>query len=81
LPIDDAGNKTILGFYRLSLASVDFARTLEILQRGLARHDVPGFVARTFSWSHHLPNQSEPGTVFQAELLRVAQQKSLPATA
>jgi GNAT superfamily N-acetyltransferase len=40
--IDDA-DKTILGFYGLSPASVDYARTPEIVRRGLARHDVPGF--------------------------------------
>ena len=43
LAIDDADNKTILGFYSLSPASVDYARTPEIVRRGLARHDVPGF--------------------------------------
>ena len=43
LAIDDADNKTILGFYSLSPASVDYARTPEIIRRGLARHDVPGF--------------------------------------
>lgn len=43
LAIDDADNKTILGFYSLSPASVHYARTPEIVRRGLARHDVPGF--------------------------------------
>jgi GNAT superfamily N-acetyltransferase len=42
LAIDDA-DKIILGFYSLSPASVDYARTPEIVRRGLARHDVPGF--------------------------------------
>jgi len=42
LAIDDAG-KSILGFYSLSPVSVDYARTPEIVRRGLARHDVPGF--------------------------------------
>ena len=42
LAIDDA-DKTILGFYSLSPASVDYARTPEIVRRGLARYDVPGF--------------------------------------
>jgi GNAT superfamily N-acetyltransferase len=42
LAIEDAG-KTILGFYSLSPASVDYARTPEMVRRGLARHDVPGF--------------------------------------
>jgi GNAT superfamily N-acetyltransferase len=43
LAIDDNDNKTILGFYSLAPASVDYARTPEIIRRGLARHDVPGF--------------------------------------
>lgn len=43
LAIDDNDNKAILGFYSLSPASVAYARTPEIVKRGLARHDVPGF--------------------------------------
>ena len=41
--IDDADNKTILGYYSLSPASVEYARTPGIVKRGLARYDVPGF--------------------------------------
>jgi GNAT superfamily N-acetyltransferase len=43
LAIDDADNKTILGFYSVSPASISYALTPEIVRRGLARHDVPGF--------------------------------------
>ena len=43
LAIDDADNKTILGFYSLSPASIGYARTPEMVRRGLARHEVPGF--------------------------------------
>lgn len=43
LALDDADNRTILGFYSLSPASVDYARAPEIVRRGLARHDLPGF--------------------------------------
>lgn len=43
LAIEDSGGKTILGFYSLSPASVEYARTPELVRRGLARHDVPGF--------------------------------------
>jgi GNAT superfamily N-acetyltransferase len=43
LAIDDADDKTILGFYSLSPASVAYDRTPEIVKRGLARHEVPGF--------------------------------------
>jgi GNAT superfamily N-acetyltransferase len=41
--IDDADQKTIVGFYSLSPASVEYDRTPEIARRGLARYDVPGF--------------------------------------
>jgi GNAT superfamily N-acetyltransferase len=43
LAIDDADSKTIHGFYSLAPASVDYTLTPEIVRRGLARHDVPGF--------------------------------------
>jgi GNAT superfamily N-acetyltransferase len=43
LAIGDAGDTTVLGFYSLSPASVEYARAPEIVRRGLARHDVPGF--------------------------------------
>jgi len=43
LAIEDADNKTILGFYSLSPASVEYARTPEIVRRGLARYEVPAF--------------------------------------
>jgi GNAT superfamily N-acetyltransferase len=43
LAIDNADDKTILGFYSLSPASVDYARTPDIIRSKLARHDVPGF--------------------------------------
>ncbi len=43
LAIEDAPDKAVLGFYSLGPASVDYAQTPEIVRRGLARHDVPGF--------------------------------------
>jgi GNAT superfamily N-acetyltransferase len=43
LAIDDADNKTILGYYSLSPASIAYARTPELIRRGLARYDVPAF--------------------------------------
>lgn len=43
LAIDDADHKTILGFYSLSPASVEYARTPEVVRRGLARYEVPVF--------------------------------------
>jgi GNAT superfamily N-acetyltransferase len=41
--ISEADNKTILGFYSLSPASLAYARTPELIRRGLARHEVPAF--------------------------------------
>jgi GNAT superfamily N-acetyltransferase len=41
--IDEADNKSILGFYSLAPGALAYADTPELLRRGLARHDVPGF--------------------------------------
>ncbi len=43
LAISEDDNTTILGFYSLSPASIEYARTPEIVRRGLARYDVPVF--------------------------------------
>jgi GNAT superfamily N-acetyltransferase len=43
LAIGDADNKTILGYYSLSPACVAYARTPELIRRGLARYDLPAF--------------------------------------
>jgi GNAT superfamily N-acetyltransferase len=43
LAIDDNDNKAILGFYTVSPASIEYARTPEVVRRGLARYDVPCF--------------------------------------
>jgi GNAT superfamily N-acetyltransferase len=43
LAVEDAGSKSILGYYSLSPASVYSAGTPEVARRGLARNDVPGF--------------------------------------
>jgi GNAT superfamily N-acetyltransferase len=43
LAIDAADKKTILGFYSLSPASVEYSLTPDTIRRGLAHHDVPGF--------------------------------------
>lgn len=43
LAIDDSNRTTILGFYSVSPASIAYARTPELVRRGLARHEVPAF--------------------------------------
>jgi predicted GNAT family N-acyltransferase len=40
LAIDDRDGKTVYGYYSLSPASVEYARTPEILRRGLGRYDI-----------------------------------------
>ncbi|EQB16551.1 MULTISPECIES: hypothetical protein [Sphingobium] len=43
LAISDTDNKTVLGFYSIAPGSLDHADTPELVRRGLARHEVPGF--------------------------------------
>jgi len=43
LAIGDADKKTIFGYYSLSPASIAYARTPELVRRGLARYEVPAF--------------------------------------
>lgn len=43
LAIDDSDRKTVVGYYSLSPAALEYSRTPEIVRRGLARHDVPCF--------------------------------------
>lgn len=43
IAVSDDDATRVLGFYCLSPASVEFARTPDVVKRGLARHDVPVF--------------------------------------
>jgi GNAT superfamily N-acetyltransferase len=43
IAVDDADGKTVLGFYSLAPGALAYADTPELVRRGLARHDVPGF--------------------------------------
>ena len=43
LAISKSDGKTILGFYSLCPAALEYARVPEIVREGLARHDVPVF--------------------------------------
>jgi GNAT superfamily N-acetyltransferase len=66
LAIDDSDKKTILGFYSLSPASVDYARTPEIVRRGLARHDVPGFRLARLAVDHRFQGHGIGGQLLLA---------------
>jgi GNAT superfamily N-acetyltransferase len=76
LAIDDADNKTILGFYSLSPASVDYSRTPEMVRRGLGRHDVPGFRLARLAVDRGLQGQGLGG-----QLLLAAGRRCLQASA
>ncbi len=65
LAIDDADNN-IIGFYSLSPASVDYARTPQIIRRGLARHDVPGFRLARLAVDRKLQGQGIGGQLLLA---------------
>ncbi len=43
LAVSRSDGKTILGFYSLCPAALEYARTPEIVRKGLARHEVPVF--------------------------------------
>lgn len=43
LAINNVDNTTVLGFYSLAPGALAYADTPEMVRRGLARHDVPGF--------------------------------------
>lgn len=43
LAVANADGRTILGFYSLCPAALDYARVPIVVRRGLARHDVPVF--------------------------------------
>jgi GNAT superfamily N-acetyltransferase len=66
LAIDDADKKTILGFYSLCPASIGYARTPEILRRGLARHDVPCFRLARLAVERRLQGQGIGGQLLLA---------------
>lgn len=41
--VENAGGPRVLGFYTVSPGSIEYARTPEIVRRGLGRYDVPVF--------------------------------------
>ena len=76
LAIDDADNKTILGFYSVAPASVDYARVPETVRRGLARQAVPGFRLARLAVDRRLQGQG-----FGGQLLLAAGRRCLLASA
>lgn len=76
LAIDNADNTTVLGFYSLAPGALAYADTPEMVRRGLARHDVPGF--RLARVATHLRLQ---GKGLGGQLLAAAGRRCLRAAA
>lgn len=70
-----ADERTILGFYSLSPASLDYARTPKVIRRGLARYDVPMFRRGRLAVDRSMQGQGLGGQLILAagrRCLRVA---------
>jgi len=67
LAIDNADNKTILGFCGLAPGAPAYGDTLWLVRRGLARHDVPGFWLARIATDLHCQGQGPGGQLLAAE--------------
>ena len=65
LAISDS-DASILGFFSLSPASVDYARTPAIIHKGLDRYDVPGFRLARLAVALRIHNQGLGGQLLMA---------------
>ena len=70
LAVDNADNKTILGFYSLAPGALAYADTPELVRRGLARHDVPGFRLARIATGLRWPGQGLGGQLLAAAVRR-----------
>lgn len=61
LAISKSDGKTILGFYSLCPASLEYARTPAIIRKHLARHDVPAFRLGRLAVDHSVQGQGLGG--------------------
>lgn len=66
LAVPDAAPRTVWGFYSLSPASLDYARTPEIISKGLPRYDVPVFRLGRLAVAHALQGQRLGGQLLLA---------------
>ena len=70
LAIENADNRSVLGFYSLAPAALAYADTPETVRRGLARHDVPGFRLARLAIDLRWQGQGLGGQLFAAAALR-----------
>ena len=76
LAIKDTDQEAVLGFYSLCPASIEYARTPEILRRGLARYDVP-----VFRLSRLAVDRGAQGQGFGGQILLAAGRRCLAVSA
>jgi GNAT superfamily N-acetyltransferase len=75
--VPDDDTTRVIGFYTLSPASVAYARTPDIIKRGLARHDVPAFRLGRLAVERTVQHQGLGGQLLLAagrRCLRAAQE-------
>lgn len=70
------GDKTILGFYTLCPASIEYSRAPEIVRKGLAKYDLPAFRLARLAVNRPLQGQG-----FGGQLLLAAGRRCLLAAA
>lgn len=66
LAIADGDEKTVLGFYSLSPASLEYERTPKVVKRGLARYDVPVFRLGRLAVDHSMQGKGLGGQLLLA---------------
>lgn len=77
LAIDDGDGKTVYGYYSLSPASIEYARTPEILRRGHGRYEIGAYRLGRLASHIDLHGRGLGGQLFLAagrRCLRVAQE-------
>ncbi|MDO8776007.1 MAG: GNAT family N-acetyltransferase [Burkholderiaceae bacterium] len=77
LAIDDGDGKTVYGYYCLSPASVEYARTPETVRRGMGRYDIGAYRLGRLATRIDLQGQGLGGQLLLAaarRCLRVAQE-------
>lgn len=66
LAVSDADGKTVLGFYSVSPASIEYARTPDVVRRGLGRYDIPVFRLGRLAVDHSMQGQGLGGQLLLA---------------
>jgi GNAT superfamily N-acetyltransferase len=70
--VDDAGEKTVYGYYTLSPAQLEFFRVPEVARLNLGRYDVGGFRLARLAVSKSLQGQGLGGQLLAAAALLIA---------